>query len=130
MTTTQSTETLVLDSNSLEGRILVFAAEDIVRRTIAEMLEDADCDCESVDEYESALESVCNDPRISTLIVDCVEPNLGLGWFVEQVRELRPDIVIIGSADDDDPQSMSSIGIERTLPKFWEVDQLLEAVEC
>ncbi|QGJ70271.1 Hypothetical protein PBC10988_19660 [Planctomycetales bacterium 10988] len=110
------------------GRVLVVSEEQIVRRAISEQLEEAGCVCETADSYEMAAQLFSRDPSISLVVVDCVQPSLETQWFVDEVRLQRPDTVVVGSSDLDNSQVLEQVGIEASLPKYWETPALVNAV--
>jgi CheY-like chemotaxis protein len=77
-------------------------------------------------------------PDVAIAILDCIAPDIDLGILAEELRGLRPNLMVIGSSEADDGQQFLELGIDRFLPRFWDVDDLhavlvqpiVECTEC
>lgn len=119
-----------LEPTRLPGtRVLLYAAEPVVEKVIEEMLLEAGCDCRTANSYESTLEAFRRDRTIGVLVVDCVQPDLEMQWFLNQVKDLRPEVVIVGSSDSEQTELLSQAGCQIALPKFWDLKELARALQ-
>ncbi len=86
-------------------------------------------------------ESVCeakrmlqDEPDITVAILDGLSVNMDHGMLADELRELRHDLIVIGSSEGDDRQRFAELGITRFLPRFWDADELhrllVEAIDA
>jgi hypothetical protein len=64
----------------------------------------------------------CND--IHFAVFDCTAPHADQGLLATELRQLRPDVLIVGSSEGDDGTRFSALGIDYFLPRFWDVGDL------
>jgi DNA-binding NtrC family response regulator len=74
------------------------------------------------------------DPDIGVTILDCLFADLDQGLLADELRAVRPDLIVIGSSEADDAWHFANLGIDRFLPRFWDAEDLhrllVEAIEA
>ncbi len=65
-----------------------------------------------------------DEPDITVAILDGLSVNMDHGMLADELRELRQDLIVIGSSEGDDRQRFAELGITRFLPRFWDADEL------
>lgn len=102
---------------------------EAIRRLAVDVLRHFRCVCHTAQTHEEAVRLFAHDIDIKYIILDCEVPGGDLKDFVARVRALRSDTKIIGTSGKDKQAEFRDLGIFDFLPKPWEVNDLLRALE-
>lgn len=115
------------DSESpLDGqRVMVMENEELFRRLSERILTAARVPCYTTQTFDRTMRLLRQDPAVGVLLLDLQQAEDVISNTIEAVREMRPDLTIIGTGSDDRPALRDRLGIERFLAKPWTMTGLL-----
>jgi CheY-like chemotaxis protein len=113
-----------------DDRVLVMDDIREVRSLCAQLLERVGCVCYKAESEDLAFKLFRADQQIGVVILD-YEMSLGdLGTFVAELKDIRPQVKIVGTSADDQRRAFRAIGVERYLDKGWQLTDLISAVQA
>lgn len=104
------------------AEVLLITDQDIHRAMIDVMCTEAGMICHTVEDHNDAIEHVMFHTRVDAIVIQGVVPTLELAWLIQQMRDLRPDVMIAGAFDY--ATVAVDLPIDFDLPAFWTVDDL------
>jgi DNA-binding response OmpR family regulator len=109
-----------------EGRVLLIGGETDTRARAVESLELAGCTCFSVASAALALRLLAADDGIHYAVLDCTGPEAEVRQAVVGIRDIRPDVALIGSLGSrpDDREIEADVQLARG----WTPADLIQAV--
>ncbi len=110
------------------GHVLIVDANPSVRRLGAEMLRAMKLFCHAAEDGDAGIRIFAHDPDISHVIVDCQIAESHAEGFISRIKELRPQVIVIGSAPEADKWKCESQCADLFLAKPWDFAHLLEAL--
>ncbi len=107
-------------------RVLVLDGEDVMRRLALSLFDQAGGICHVAEGYESAIRLFQRDEGIHVLILDYDLPGAEHGAFVEKIKAIRDDVILIGSSAWDRRYELPSARVDRFMQKPWRIQDLVE----
>jgi CheY-like chemotaxis protein len=112
----------------LDGQVLIIDCSGMVRRVVATELEQAGCICHAAADSEMGLRLLRRDPRIQVVILDADQPDETVCAVVARLRELRPEIRIVGTGTNDCRAALAKAGVRLFLLKPFVIDDLVNVL--
>lgn len=110
------------------GRVLVVDDQAMIRVMSSTLLERAGATCYTAATHEAALRYLREDPGIDVVLLDYEMPDGDIGDLIRRARELRPNVLMVGSSGADNRVPFRERGVERYVPKPWRLGELVAAV--
>ncbi len=110
----------------LKGHFLIVDDSELARRLIVDVLRELKCVCHTAETHEEAIRLFAHDSEIEQVVLDFEMGNSDPQEFVAKVLGLRPQVKIIGTSAGDHKEQFKAIGVNKFLPKPWQMDDLLE----
>ena len=92
-----------------------------VRATFVAQLAKRGCPARAAARHAEALEIFRNDPQIRVAVLDWAMPGENLRATVAQLREIRPEVRLLGTSGEDRRAEFAELGIDEFLLKPWTV---------
>lgn len=108
----------------LPGQILVVSASPTVLALASDILRAARQETHSVTTADEARRVLSENPLVRVAILDCVAPTIDLGILAAELREMCPQLIVVGSSETDDEERFAALGIDYFLPRFWDASDL------
>lgn len=108
----------------LPGSVLVVAASQTVAKLTRDTLRAAGYTEHVVENGCEAKALLEVEPDINVAILDCLAANLDHALLAEELRAIRPKLIVIGSSEGDDRERFAELGINWFLPRFWDTTDL------
>jgi DNA-binding NtrC family response regulator len=108
----------------LPGRVLIVSQSPTVTELARESLQAANCASHTAATADDARRILLADADIRIAILDCIAPSIDLGILAAELRELRHNLIVVGSSEADDQRQFAALGIEHFLPRFWDASDL------
>lgn len=83
--------------------------------------------CRTAGSHEDAIHTLAHDDELRAVILDFDMPDGDVADLVERIREIRPDVVLVGSSATDRRREFADRGVDRYVPKPWGFQELVEA---
>ncbi|UCG33599.1 MAG: response regulator [Phycisphaerales bacterium] len=109
----------------LEGRVLVIDHEALARGLSVALLESAGAAGYAVETLTEGLRLLEKDEGLRYVLLDNELADTALGEAVERIRSLRPDVSIVGAANNYAGVEFAAAGIEHFVQKPWRVENLV-----
>ncbi len=112
------------------SHILVVDDEDAVRETVVRVLERRGFRASSAPDGRTAL-AMTSAAGFAAVVTDLSMPHMGGLALARRLRHKHPDLAIVltsGLVDEDLRRNATLVGVQRVVPKPFEVDELLVAV--
>ena len=106
-------------------RALVVDGTELVRRIAVAQLEQSGCICHGADTHGLALELAKRDPGIGFVILE-YDMQGDLARFVRKLKDIRPDVTIVGNSDEYRRDYFTAVGVERFITKPWRIADLID----
>ncbi|HEY2840839.1 MAG TPA: response regulator [Pirellulales bacterium] len=106
------------------GEILIVSEAGGVGPTARDILKAVGYKCHLATTAEEARRVARENVALAVAILDCLEPKLDHGVLAEELQDILPALVIVGSSERDDATRFAELGIARFMPRFWEPDDL------
>lgn len=104
---------------SLEHRVLVVSQSALSRRLIVPMLESAGAGCYGAANESESLRLLHNDAGIRCIVLDSDDPGEPEARLIERMKEVRDDLVFVGSSAGDRRPAFEQLGVDHFLLKPW-----------
>jgi DNA-binding response OmpR family regulator len=111
------------------ARVLVIDDEAAARRYSVQLLERAGCACFAAEDPELALRLLETDYGIHFVLLDLEDPTYATLTALRRIRELRPDVKLIGTRSRGDGASFAALGIDLFLRKPWTLEELSRVLD-
>lgn len=115
-----------LPRTNIPGAILVVDDDADVARSIATLLESRGTRCHVALTYRAALDVLTHQEDVRVVVIDHGDLRITLREFVEALRRIGPDLVLVGSSGEDCSAEFAAHGIPHFLRKPWHVEQLYD----
>jgi DNA-binding NtrC family response regulator len=112
-----------------EGRVLLIDAERSVRANSVDSLERAGCTCYTAESHGLALRLIETDSGIHYVVLGCERADEEMRLTIEQIRGLRPDIVLVGSGGNGVREEFAALGMDLFVPRPWRTEDLIETIQ-
>lgn len=110
------------------GRTLLFVDDNVfLLEMTARAFRRIGAPCRTAGTHEDAIQTVAQDDALRTVILDFDMPDGDVADLVGRIREIRPDVVLIGSSGTDRRREFADRGVDRYVPKPWGFQELVEA---
>lgn len=110
-------------------QVLVLSPSLIVRQASSEALSSSGVCCLAAnDDPASAVRLLHDNPGVSVVLIDCQRPSLHYQMLCQQLRDIRPHLVVVGSSEEGDAQDFARLGIENYVSRYCETSELLAAL--
>lgn len=110
------------------GRVLIVDDHELIRLTSAALLSAAGATCYTARTHAEALRYLLEDPGIEVAILDYEMPDGDVGKLIREALELRPELILIGNSGADNRDNFRDRGVERYVPKPWQVPALVATI--
>ncbi len=104
-----------------EDRVLLVDDSSTVRDSFVAQLRSRGCTAYSAGSHEQGLRKFRADPELRVVILDWAMPGEDLRTTVAQLREIRPEVLLIGTSGEDRRPEFEELGIDAFLHKPWTV---------
>ncbi len=111
------------------ARVLVIDDEAAARRYSVQLLERAGCACFVAEDPELALRILETDYGIHFVLLDLEDPTYETLTALRRIRELRPDVKLVGTRSRGDGTSFAALGIDFFLRKPWTLEELSRVLD-
>ena len=111
-----------------EGQALVIERDPLLRRAIVSMLERVGCIAHAASDAESALRLFRRDENILAVLIDEDLPDTDIGSLAEELRAIRPDVIIVGQSKINRQDVFREMRVDRFLHKPWGIDDLINVL--
>jgi len=118
-----------LKENGENSPVLIVATEAVMRNAINVLFSEHDIDCIMTGSVIDAMRVLQDNQVIRYVVLDCVDTNMDLEWFLMEVKNSEYQVEIFGSSDSNDPEDFHRYGRVHHLPKFWNIIRLRAAIE-
>jgi DNA-binding NtrC family response regulator len=112
----------------LQGRVLIIDHEALTRGLSVSLLESAGASSYAVETLAEGLRLLEKDEGLRLVVLDHDLGDGALPDVVEQIRAVRPDIVIVGAANSYLREAFTEAGVDRFVQKPWRVESLAAVV--
>jgi len=102
---------------SAPQRVLLIDADDLQRRLACNQLDQLGCQYHSVKSSDRAKEILASDTGVGVVIVDYATPGDGIEDALSELREVRPDVLFVGTSTAFRKREFASLGVDRFLTK-------------
>jgi CheY-like chemotaxis protein len=96
------------------------------RRIVGLRMERAGFACHFSGTHAEALRLVARHPEIEVAVVDYHMREATVASLVRRIREIRPDVTIVGHSSMERREHFAALGVDRFLLKPWTPEQLME----
>lgn len=103
-----------------EGMLLVDDS-DSVRDTFVTQLASRGCPARAAGSHGQAVDLLREEPELRVVILDWAMPGEDLRSTVARMREIRPEVLLVGTSGEDRREEFAELGIENFLLKPWTV---------
>jgi DNA-binding NtrC family response regulator len=110
------------------GPVVVIERDGAVRRLLVSQMERIGTLCYPAEDLASALKLIEAEPRVANVLLDFGLAGSEVEAWVEAIRGVRPDILIIGTGGSGSEEDLLALGVARVLPKPWRIMDLLDAM--
>jgi len=110
------------------GHVLVVDDNGSVRRLANEMLRAMKLFCHTAEDSDAAIRIYAHDPDITHVIIDYSMPDGAPTELIRRMKELRPQVCVIGSSSNVDRTNFEQLGVTQFLPKPWDYSSFLQAL--
>ncbi|HEY1066603.1 MAG TPA: hypothetical protein VGE52_10855 [Pirellulales bacterium] len=106
--------------------LLVVSGDEVVRRTLVEMLEDTGCLCFAADNCKQALELAGEQNRLDAVFMCATSPDVEISWLTAELRDLHPQAVLVGAFDE--PATLWPVVpcVDRVVSHFWDAETVYQ----
>ena len=111
------------------GPIVVIERDGVVRRLLVSQIERVGAICYPSDDLPSAIRLLEAEPRARTVMIDFALAGDEMGTWVQRVRAVRPEAMIIGTGGMGAESDLLAHGVGRVLRKPWRINDLLDAID-
>lgn len=111
------------------GPVVVIERDGVVRRLLVAQIERAGALCYPSDDLRSALRLLAAEPRVRSVLIDFALAGSEMSSWVAQVRELRPDVHLVGTGGIGAESELLDRGVSRVLRKPWRINDLIDALD-
>jgi len=111
-----------------KDRVLVIDDVREVRSLCAQLLEQVGCVCYKAENEGLALKLFRADEEIGVVILDYAMPVGDLGSIVDELKQVRPAVKIVGTSATEHRLEFKELGVRRYLDNGWQITDLIEAV--
>lgn len=111
----------------VHGRSLLFVDDnrlvlDLISRTFAKL----GTSCRTAASHDEAVGILEEDPAVRITIVDFEMPDGDVAALIRRLRDVRPEIVLVGTSGGDCRRHFVERGVDRFIPKPWRLGDLIE----
>lgn len=99
-----------------------------VRETFVKQLAHRGCPARAAGRHAEAVDLFRADPRIRVVVLDWAMPGENLRTTVARLREIRPEVRLVGTSGEDRSAEFAELGIDDFLLKPWTVAGELAAL--
>jgi len=110
----------------LPGSILIVSASSTIIQSSRDDLRAASYKTHLAANSQQAQRIVREDPTVTIAVLDCIAPGIDDGILADELREVRRNLIVVGSSEGDDRDRFKELGIDRFLPRFWDAAGLHE----
>lgn len=110
----------------LSGQVLVVDDDDPYRRIVSLRLQHLGCTCHTAATHEAALQLLHQNPTIAVAVLDYHMSQSEVSVLVNEIRRMRPDVVIVGHSSMRRSSSFAALGVEHFLLKPWSPEDLID----
>lgn len=108
----------------LSGRMLVVDDDADYRRIVALRMESVGCRCRLAGTHAEALRLLSRHPEVEVAVLDFHMRREDIALLVKRIRDLRPDVTLVGHSSMERREKFAALGVDRFLLKPWTPDQL------
>lgn len=117
------------DPALLSGRVLVVDDDADYRRIVALRMENVGCRCHVAGTHAEALRFLSRYPDIEVAVLDYHMRGENVAMLVRRIRELRPDVILVGHSSMERREHFAALGVDRFLLKPWTPEQLMALLD-
>jgi DNA-binding response OmpR family regulator len=108
----------------LAGQMLIVSESPTASELVVAALQAARYRCHVARTAEEAHQVLRECRNVHFAVFDCTAPCSDLALLAVELRQLQPNLLIIGSSEGNDGERFAALGIDHFLPRFWDVDEL------
>jgi len=112
------------DPALLSGRVLVVDDDSDYRRIVGLRMESVGCKCHMSGTHEEALRLLSRHPEIEVAVLDYHMRGTDIALLVRRIRDLRPDVILVGHSSMERREKFAALGVDRFLLKPWSPSEL------
>ncbi|GFO81515.1 MAG: hypothetical protein A49_11420 [Methyloceanibacter sp.] len=94
------------------------------RRIVALRMESVGCRCRLAGTHAEALRLLSRHPEVEVAVLDFHMRREDIALLVKRIRDLRPDVTLVGHSSMERREKFAALGVDRFLLKPWTPDQL------
>lgn len=113
----------------LRGPVLVVDDNADYRRIVGLRMDSVGCQCHLAGTHAEALRLLLQHPDIKVAVVDYHMQGEKIALLVRRIRELRPDMTIVGHSSMERAEHFAALGVDRFLRKPWTPEQLMALIK-
>jgi CheY-like chemotaxis protein len=117
------------DGRFLCGPVLVVDDDADYRKIVALRLGSIGCRCQLAGTHAEALRLLSRHPDIEVAVLDYHMRGADIARLVEQVRAIRPEVMLVGHSSMERVKHFAALGVDRFLLKPWTPEQLGEVLQ-
>jgi CheY-like chemotaxis protein len=111
-------------------RILYVDDERLMRLAVARLLRSAGAVCVGADTHAGAVVRLALEPTFDLAILDFQMPDGDVGQLARRLLRQQPGLTLVGTSASDRRSEFAARGVDRFLPKPWDLDDLLRTSRC
>jgi CheY-like chemotaxis protein len=96
---------------------------------VARLLRGAGAVCIGTDTHDGAVVQLALEPLFDLAILDFQMPDGDVGQLVRRLLRQRPGLTLVGTSASDRRSEFAARGVDRFLPKPWDLEDLLRVAE-
>ena len=116
------------ESRPSQGCVLVVDDDMDYRRIVGLRMESVGGKCHVSGTHEEALRLLSRHPEIEVAVLDYHMRGADIALLVRRIRDLRPDVILVGHSSMERREKFAALGVERFLLKPWTPDELWEVL--
>jgi len=109
-----------------QGEIMIVTDAGPIGKTVCGMLQAVGYTCHLTTSSEEARQLAEARESLAVVILDCVAPTLDHALLADELRQVKAGLVIVGSSEQDDAARFRELGVDKFMPRFWELEDLHE----
>lgn len=116
------------EPRSLSAHVLIIDDERGFRDVVVAQFAQAGAKAVAAESYEAGLQVFARDPEIKLVILDHPTVGCRVEGIVNSLRDLRPDVTIVGNSGGHRQAEFATAGVDKYLQKPWRLPELLALI--
>lgn len=108
-----------------DGRVVIIEADATTRKWLVTTIENAGAGCYAVESVDQAVPLLGTDEGLEFAVLDYNTAGPDPSDAIEQMRAVRPDVILIGSSLDDRREAFARLGVTLFLQQPWRAADLI-----